>query len=123
MKLTVLILAMSLLTASALDLPPLPKKTSRHVLKSPKAAGEMVNAPMVRTPLTVSYVLNWNYPFQPDWFTEFVVYESSDLKTWRLLATVDEPPYHFSGNPFVGDHGFWRVNVTAKRPPYPLPPQ
>lgn len=128
--LLLLILLVILAGKSILASVPLPRKPN-PVLKSPRHASVQVNAVMVRgKPLKLPLALPlpnsklvWVANSSQDLIVNYTVWESQDLRTWRVIGTVTAPVGTATATEFdlgfsvfqtTKPYAFWRVSVAWK---------
>lgn len=130
--LLLLILLVILVGKSILASVPLPRKLN-PVLKSPRHASVQVNAVMVRgsrarsvLPLALplpNSKLVWDYDPAQVASVNFTIWESQDLRTWRVIGTVTAPVGTATATEFdlgfsvfqtAKPSAFWRVSAAWK---------
>lgn len=116
-------------TLSAASFPPMPprqKMIAKRVLQSPRESGVQVNAPMIRAEavtLLPNSKLVWVANSSQDLIVNYTVWESQDLRTWRVIGTVTAPVGTATATEFdlgfsvfqtTKPSAFWRVSVAWK---------
>lgn len=93
--------------------PPMPPKPKPAVsVRSPRGSSVQVNAPMAAVIPLRAIELTWtNGRELPNRWDEFDIEVSDDQKNWKLLATVDAPPFSFVP---TGNQAFIRLGSHPK---------
>lgn len=123
----ILLIVLSVLSSDgAPPMPPRQKMIAKRVLQSPRESGVQVNAPMVRAEavtLLPNSKLVWDYDPAQITSVNFTVWESQDLRTWRVIGTVTAPVGTATATEFdlgfsvfqtAKPYAFWRVSVAWK---------